>query len=49
VPATVWLLILGSLGAIMIAQWAQWSTDCKIWNHSTSMHTGRYWLQSFWI
>jgi len=48
VPATVCLLILGSLGAIMIAQWAQRSTDCKMWNHRTGMCTGRYWLQRLW-
>jgi len=43
VPATVCLLVLGSLWAIMIAQWAQWSPDCKIWNYSTIMHTGSFW------
>jgi len=48
VPATVCLLILGSLGAIIIAQWTQWSPDCKIWNHSTSIHNWRYWQQSIW-
>jgi len=31
VTATVYLLILGSLGAIMIAQWAQCSIDCKMY------------------
>jgi len=31
VSGTVCLLILGYLGAIIIAQWAQWSTDCKMW------------------
>ena len=30
VPATVCLLILGSLGAIIIAQWSQCSPDCKM-------------------
>jgi len=29
-PATVWLFILGSLGAIMIDQCAECSTDCKM-------------------
>ena len=48
VPATVCLLILGSLGAVIIAQWTQWSSDSKIWNHSTSMHNWRYWQESFW-
>jgi len=42
------LLILGSLGAIIIAQCARWSPDYKMWNHSISMYTGRYWWQSFW-
>jgi len=23
--------MLGSVEAILIAQWAQWSSDCKIW------------------
>jgi hypothetical protein len=40
------LLILHSVEAILIAQWTQWSPDCKIWNHSTSMHNWRYWQQS---
>jgi len=48
VPATVCLLILGSLGTIIIAQWTQWSPDCKIWYLSTSMHNWRYWQQSIW-
>ena len=30
VPATVCLLVLGSLGAIIIAQWSQCSPDCKM-------------------
>jgi len=30
VPAAVCLLVLGSLGSITIAQWAQWSPVCKI-------------------
>jgi hypothetical protein len=30
VPATVCLLILGYLGAIIIAQWTQCSPDCKV-------------------
>ena len=46
-PATVCLLILGSLGVI-VAQWTQWSPDCKIWNHSTNMHNWRYWQQGIW-
>jgi hypothetical protein len=41
------LLILGSLEAITIAQWAQWIAGYKMWNRSVSMHTGRYWHQSF--
>jgi len=48
VPATVCLPFLGSLGAVMIAQWTQWSPDCKMWIHSTSMHNWRYWQQSIW-
>jgi hypothetical protein len=48
VPATVCLLILVYLGAIIIAQCTQWSPDCKIWNHSTILHNWRYWQQSFW-
>ena len=31
------LLILGSLEAIIIAQWAQWSAHYRMWNHSISM------------
>jgi len=42
------LLILGYLETIIIAQWAQWSPDYKMWNHSISMYAGRYWQQSFW-
>jgi len=34
-PANACLLILGSFGAILIAQWASWSPDYKMWNHST--------------
>jgi len=48
VPAAVCLIILGSLGAIIIVQWAQWSPDCKMWNHSASMYDWRYRQQSFW-
>ena len=48
VPAAACLLILGSLGAIIIAQWTRWSADCKIWNHSTTMHNWRYRQQSIW-
>jgi hypothetical protein len=48
VPATVCLLILGSLWAVIIAQWTQWSPDFKIWNHSTSVHNWRFWQQSVW-
>ena len=48
VPATACLLILCSLGAIIIAQWTQWSPGCKIWNHSTSVHNWRYWQQNIW-
>ena len=40
VLATVCLLILGSLGAIISAQWAPWNTDCQMWNHIISMYTG---------
>ena len=32
------LLILCSVEAILIAQWAQWSAGCKMWNHSTNMY-----------
>ena len=38
----------GSLAAVIITQWGQWSPNYKIWNHSSSMHSGRYWHQSFW-
>jgi hypothetical protein len=48
VPAAPHLLILGSVEAIIIAQWAQWSLDCIMWNHSIIMHTGRYWQQRYW-
>jgi len=34
--------------AIIIAQWTQLRSDYKMWNHSISMRTGRYWHQSFW-
>jgi hypothetical protein len=47
-PATACLLILCPLGAIIIAQWTRWSPDCKIWNHSTSMHNWRSQQQSIW-
>jgi hypothetical protein len=40
------LLILHSVETFLIAQWAQWISDHKMWNHSTSIHTGRYWQQS---
>ena len=43
-PATSFLLILGSFGAIIIAQW---SPECLMWNHSIVIHTGRYCHQSF--
>jgi hypothetical protein len=46
VLAAACLLILGSLGTIIIAQWTQWSPDCKMWNHSTSVHNWRYWQQA---
>ena len=45
-PAHI-LLILGSVEAILIAQWAQWIPDCKIWNHSTSMCTGRSGIRGY--
>ena len=48
IPAAACLLTLGTLGAIIIAQWAQWSSDYKMWSHSICMHTGRYRHQSFW-
>jgi len=46
-PAAALLLILDTLGAIIISQWAQWIPVYKIWNHSISKHTGRYQHQSF--
>jgi len=48
VPETVCLPFLGSLGAVIIARWTQWSPDCKMWIHSTSMHHWSYWPQSVW-
>jgi len=36
------------LGTIILAQFAQWCLDYKMWNHSISMYTGRCWQQSFW-
>ena len=48
IPAAACLLILGSLRAIIIDQWAQWNPYYKMRNHSISMCTGRYWHQSFW-
>ena len=41
-------LFCDSVEAIIIAQWAQWSLDCIMWNHNIIMHAGRYWHQSFW-
>ena len=49
VPTAPHLLIVGSVEAIIIAQWAKWSLDCIMWNHSIIMHTGKYWHQNFWI
>jgi len=48
VPAAACLLILCSLGAIVISQWAEWSPDYKMWYHSVSVPTGRYQHQSYW-
>jgi len=48
VPTARSLIILGSLGAIINTQWAQWRPDYKMWNQNISMHTGRYRHQSFW-
>ena len=48
VPAGTQLRIMGCVEAIIIAQWAQWSLDCIMWNHSIIMHTGKYRHQSFW-
>jgi hypothetical protein len=39
-------ICLCSLGAIIISQWAQWCPDYKMWNHSISIHSGRYQHQS---
>jgi len=47
-PAATCLLILGSLGAIIIAQWTQWIPDSTIWNDSVCIPTREYWQQSFW-
>ena len=47
-PATACLLILGSVEAIIIAQWAQWSLHYIMWNHSIVVHTGKYRHQSLW-
>jgi len=47
IPSAACLPILYSLEAIIIAEWAQWSPDCKMWNHTISMHTGRCLHQSF--
>jgi len=47
-PATACLVIWGFVEAIIIAQWAQWSLDCIMWNHRIIMRTGIYWHQSFW-
>jgi hypothetical protein len=43
IPAAPCLLISGSLGAVIIAQWEEWSPNYKMWNHTISIHTGRYW------
>jgi len=44
--AAVYCFVL--LGALIIAQGAQWSPDYKMWNHRISMQTWRYHHQSFW-
>jgi len=49
ITAAAYLLILGSLEAIIIAQWAHWMLDYTMWNHSISVHTGRYQNQIFCI
>jgi len=36
-PAAAYLLILGSLWTITVAQWAQWNPDYKMWKHSIGM------------
>jgi len=48
VPATACLLILGSFKAFIIAQFAQWSPEYKMWNDRISMHTRRCQQQSLW-
>jgi len=42
ISAAACLLILGSLGAVTIVQWAQCTPDYKMLNHSICMHPGRY-------
>jgi len=48
VPSAPCLLIMGSVEAIIIAQWGQWILDCIMWNHSIITPTGKYRHQSFW-
>ena len=50
-PAAACLLILGSLGAIAIAQWAQWIPDYKMWNHIFDTKITSSWsiLASGWL
>ena len=47
-PAAPSLHSLCSMEGITIAQLAQWSPDCYMWNHSITVCTGRYRHQSFW-
>jgi hypothetical protein len=48
VPAYAFILILGFLEAFIIAQWARWSPEYKMWNERISMHTRRCRQQSLW-
>jgi len=43
VPASVYILILCSLQAFIIAWMAQWSPEYKIGNDRISMHPRRVW------
>ena len=42
VPATSCLLILESVEAILLVQWAQRRPDNKMWKQSISVYTGRF-------
>ena len=47
VPTAASLLIFGVLEAIVVADWAQQSSDYKTWNCNIIVHAGSYRHQTF--